>query len=60
MKIMIKCLKTGGAVATGMATDDATWRKLAANWEGDRFLCPACAAMHTWLKSDAFLEASRP
>ena len=58
-KIMIKCLKTGQVVSTGMATDNLTWRKLADNWEGDRFLCPACAVMHEWVKSDATLEVTR-
>jgi hypothetical protein len=38
-KIMIKCLKTGQAVATGMVTDQATWRRLAADWAGDTFTC---------------------
>ncbi len=55
-KIMIKCLRTGQAVSTGMVTDQATWRRLYANWEGDAFLCPACDTMHAWLKRDAFLD----
>jgi hypothetical protein len=60
-KIMIKCLRTDRAVPTGMATDDVTWKKLAANWRGEPFLCPACDMMHEWLKSDAFLQnVSRP
>ena len=40
-KIMIKCLKTGQAVSTGMVTDRAAWRKLAANWESDALTCAA-------------------
>ncbi len=55
-KIMIKCLKTGRAVSTGMVTDHATWRRLYADWAGDAFLCPACDTMHAWLKRDAFLD----
>ncbi len=55
-KIMIKCLKTGQAVSTGMVTDHAAWRKLPADWEGDAFLCAACDTMHAWLKGDALLD----
>jgi hypothetical protein len=55
-KILIKCLETGHTVQTGMVTDEAAWGKLAADWAGDRFLCPACNRPHAWLKSDAFLE----
>ncbi len=57
-KIMIKCLATGQTVPTGMVTDQAAWKKLAANWAGDAFTCPACAARHAWIKSDAFLDGS--
>jgi predicted RNA-binding Zn-ribbon protein involved in translation (DUF1610 family) len=56
-QIMIKCDKTGQAVSTGMITDQTTWRKLAANWKGAAFVCPACGAMHAWIKSDALLAA---
>ena len=45
-KIMIKCLKTGQVVSTGMVADQTAWRKLAADWAGDAFLCPACGTMH--------------
>jgi hypothetical protein len=55
-KIMIKCLSTGQAVSTGMATDQAAWNRLAAEWAGGPFRCPACHMVHAWSKSDAFLE----
>jgi hypothetical protein len=58
-QIMITCEQTGQAVSTGMLTDQTTWRKLAANWKGGAFICPACGAMHAWIKSDAFLAAPR-
>ena len=57
MKIMITCVKTRRAVPTGMVTDQATWTKLAPDWQGDAFLCPACDTMHPLIKSDAFLAA---
>jgi hypothetical protein len=56
-QIMIECRKTGQAVSTGMLTDQTTWRRLAADWTGGAFVCPACGAMHAWIKSDAFLAA---
>ncbi len=55
-RIMIKCLKTGQAVSTGMVTDQATWRRLAADWAGVAFTCEACDTMHAWIKNDAFLD----
>jgi hypothetical protein len=54
--IMVNCLKTGRAVPTGMATDQPSWRRLSADWAGEPFLCPACGAVHAWIKSDAFLR----
>jgi hypothetical protein len=54
--IMIKCWGTGEVVSTGMVTDQPAWNKLANNWKGVRFLCPACNTMHSWIKSDAFLH----
>jgi hypothetical protein len=54
--IMVKCLKTGQAVPTGMVTDHPSWRRLPANWAGDSFLCRACDTVHAWIKSDAFLD----
>ena len=54
-RIMIKCWKTGQAVSTGMATDQASWSKLADDWPGDAFRCATCGMMHAWIKSDAFL-----
>jgi hypothetical protein len=56
-QIMIKCRKTGQVVSTGMLTDQITWRRLATDWKGGAFVCPACGAMHAWTKSDAFLAA---
>jgi len=57
-KITIKCTLTGKVVSTGMATDQSAWDKLAADWAGDAFICPACNTMHAWLKSDAALDVS--
>jgi hypothetical protein len=57
--IMIKCLATGQAVSTGMATDQAAWQKLADDWAGEAVICPACHTMHAWIKSDAFLDVFR-
>ena len=54
-KIMVKCLSTGEAVPTGMVTDQPTWNKLADDWAGDPFPCPACDKTHEWIKNDAFL-----
>jgi hypothetical protein len=38
-----------------MVTDQPAWNKLADDWVGDPFLCPACDKMHEWIKNDAFL-----
>lgn len=54
-RIMINCSKTGEVVPTGMATDQHSWSRLAANWAGDPFRCPACDTTHAWMKSDAIL-----
>ena len=55
-QIMITCLRTGQVVSTGMVTDQPTWMKLAADWQGVAFLCPACDTMHEWIKRDASLK----
>ena len=55
-KIMIKCLSTNQAVATGMVTDQPAWNKLADDWAGDAFTCPACDKLHAWIKRDAFVD----
>jgi hypothetical protein len=54
--IAIKCASTGKVIPTGMANDQPNWEKLAANWKGQAFTCPACNTTHAWLKSDAFLD----
>jgi endogenous inhibitor of DNA gyrase (YacG/DUF329 family) len=56
-QIMIDCPTTGKAVSTGMAADKACWAKLPDAWMGTAFRCPACDTMHTWNRSDAYLEA---
>ena len=57
--IMIKCVRTGQVVATGMVIDRDAWIRLPADWEGDRFLCAACDTVHAWIKRDAFLDFTR-
>ena len=54
--IMINCPTTGQAVSTGMIADKASWVRLPADWIGTDFRCPVCRSMHTWRKSDAYLE----
>jgi hypothetical protein len=58
-RIMIRCLQTGQLVSTDMATDQVTWKKLSMEWAGAPFRCPACHRSHSWMKSDAVLDASR-
>lgn len=55
-QIMIKCPKTGKAVATGMGTDSAAGLGM---FKGNSFQCPACGQMHTWDGKDAFLETGK-
>jgi hypothetical protein len=58
-RIMIKCRQTGQLVCTGMATDRVAWNKVI-GWAGTPFNCPACNTIHSWVKSDAVLDVSRP
>jgi hypothetical protein len=58
-RLLIKCVATEQLVSTGMATDQATWKRLTVNWVGEPFICPACHKTHAWKKSDAVLDVSR-
>lgn len=53
--VMIKCPKTGKAVATGVAMDKRGFES--AELTGNTFgPCPACNESHTWDKKGAWLK----
>jgi hypothetical protein len=55
-RLLIKCVATDQLVSTGMATDQLAWKKLAVDWVGEAFICPACHMTHAWKKKDAVLD----
>lgn len=52
--VKIKCPVTGKDVPTGIEMDLQSFSSVTLT--NNRVRCPHCGEMHTWSKSDAFLE----
>ena len=49
--VTVRCPTTGEQVSTGVVLDAAAFALI--KFQGHRFLCDACAAVHTWDKEAA-------
>lgn len=53
--IMIRCPTLGTAVRTGLRTDTIVLDSMPADL-AIPLRCPACKAIHTWVRGDAWIE----
>ena len=53
--VMIKCPHTGQNIATGLRSDDASFRRMPV-FSG-RTLCPICRIEHDWFAREAWVAA---
>lgn len=55
--VTIRCPTTGQHVSTGVVVDAEAFSLI--DFQGHRFLCDACGAVHTWDKKDATFRPAR-
>lgn len=56
--VMIKCPKTGTAIATGLEADSASFSRTPVFIA--RCYCPSCRTDHEWFAKDAWVQERAP
>lgn len=52
--VMIKCPKTGHAIATGMTADEPSFARMPVFFS--RTFCPHCKSVHQWFAQEAWIH----
>jgi len=56
-RVLIRCPQTGDPVETVLRLRPTAFESLKGDYS---FRCPRCGQVHTWRKSDAWLEPASP
>jgi hypothetical protein len=52
-QVMIRCPRTGQEIATGLQSDDASFKRMPVFY--GRTFCPVCRAEHNWFAREAWV-----
>jgi hypothetical protein len=55
--VMIRCPRTGQEIATGLRSDDASFKRMPVFY--GRTFCPLCRIEHNWFARDAWVAEPR-